>query len=555
MSTTLYQIYESVASALAPAVSGVRRYARAHKAIATVVVLVVLGGAWYAYRASTSTAGETSYVLGAVERGTIVSSVTGSGQIIANQTLNVTPQVSGQVTYVGVTPGEHVAAGTLIAQIDPTDALNAVRDAKASLSSAELALEKTQDSADAVASSRSDLVSLYLDLPGVVTGLSTIANTLSDNQYLPGNLGTTAGETYRTQAISDNTAAQDAYAVALAAYENADVPDANASQLAALLANAQRAVTLAQTAVGSANIFLTWYQNSVLRPGVPVPAAVSNDLSTLASDATKLSSHASALLSDSNTLSTQPLDASSSEISVTNAQNALSDAETTLAKYYIRAPFAGTIGSVNVHTYDQAGSSAIATLITDKQLADLSLNEVDAASIAVGDKATLTFDALPDLTLTGTVAVENPVGVVSQGVVSYDVQIALDTQDPRVKNGMTVNASIQSAVHDDALYVPSSAVKTAGGAHYVLAFDPPVATTTAPSAGSGVITTATPARIPVTTGISDDVDTEVLSGLTEGQQIVLRSSTVSGSAATAAPAATGGPRGGFGGGGALRIGG
>ncbi|MBU6321599.1 efflux RND transporter periplasmic adaptor subunit [Patescibacteria group bacterium] len=558
MATTFYQLWHSARSTFGPGIARVRGYAGKHKVLTAVVAIVVLGGAWYAYGAATSTAGETRYYFGTVARGTIVSAVTGSGQITANQTLSLTPQVSGQVTYVGVTPGEKVAAGTLIAEIDPTDALKTVRDAQTSLESAQLSLQKTEQSANAVESSRTDLVNLYLDLPDVVTGLENIADRLSGNQFLPNNIGTHGGEAYRQQALSDNTAAQSAYTVALAAYQNADVPDADASQLAALLANAQKAVTLAQTAVGSANIFLTWYQNSALTPGAPVPASVTSDLATLSSDASKLSSHNSALLSDTNSLSTEPLDQASSELSVTQAKNALQDAENTLAKYYIRAPFDGTIGAVNVHTYDQAGSGAVATLITAKQIADLSVNEVDAAKIAVGDKATLTFDAIPGLTLTGTVAILNPVGTVTQGVVSYDVQISLDAQDARVKTGMSVNASIESAVHEGALFVPSGAVKTTNGQSYVLAFVPPLATTTADATG-GVVTAAAPARVPVAVGISDDLNTEILSGLSEGQQIVVRSAAGAGAAAAAAPAtrtggATGGNRG-FGGGGAVRIGG
>ncbi len=143
-------------------------------------------------------------------------------------------------------------------------------------------------------------------------------------------------------------------------------------------------------------------------------------------------------------------------------------------------------------------------------------------------------------------------GAVTQGVVSYGVQITLDTQDSRVKAGMTVNADIQTAVHANVLTVPSGAVKTVNGSSYVLVFNPPLA-----SAGgiSGVTSTVAPVQVPVTVGISDDTNVEILSGLTAGEQVVTR--TIAPGATTAAAttgtaaragATTGAARGGFGGG-------
>ncbi len=125
---------------------------------------------------------------------------------------------------------------------------------------------------------------------------------------------------------------------------------------------------------------------------------------------------------------------------------------------------------------------------------------------------------------------------------------------------MTVNADIQTAAHTDALYVPSSAVKTLNGVSYVQAFTPPLTDTT----GTAVPSTVLPTQIPVTTGISDDTNIEILSGVTEGQQVVTRTTTSTTAAKTtaAAPSATsligGGGNRTFGGGGAtgaIRIGG
>jgi macrolide-specific efflux system membrane fusion protein len=159
----------------------------------------------------------------------------------------------------------------------------------------------------------------------------------------------------------------------------------------------------------------------------------------------------------------------------------------------------------------------------------------------------------------------DPVGAVSQGVVSYDVKISFDAQNAQVKSGMTVNANIQTGVHQNVLTVPSGAIKTAGTQSYVLAFVPPIATSTSAASSAqtaqGITTDQVPQQIAVQVGLSDDTNTEITSGLTDGQQIVVRTTTGAPTAATAsrpgAGAAAGGAARGFGGGGggAIRIGG
>ena len=240
-----------------------------------------------------------------------------------------------------------------------------------------------------------------------------------------------------------------------------------------------------------------------------------------------------------------PLDIQSDQLSIQQQQNALDQAEDALADYTITAPISGTIANLDLNVGDTVGSGTnAATLITNQDIADLSLNEVDAAKVQAGQNATLTFDAIPNLSLTGTVVDVSPLGTVSSGVVSYDVKIGFTTQDPRVKAGMTVDADIETAVHENVLEVPAGAVQTQNGQSYVLAFNPPLSTTST----TGVTTSQTPEEHP---GYHrhhrrHHTNTEIDSGLTAGQQIVSR--TTGSNTASAATTAT--TRGGFGGGGA-----
>ena len=106
-----------------------------------------------------------------------------------------------------------------------------------------------------------------------------------------------------------------------------------------------------------------------------------------------------------------------------------------------------------------SGTSAI-TFITQSDVTSISLSEEDITKIKLGQKAVLTFDAISGLTVAGQVTEIDTIGTVSQGVVSYNVQITFDTQDSRIKPGMSVNANVITNVEQNVLTVPNSAVKT-----------------------------------------------------------------------------------------------
>jgi len=581
--------------------SAAKKYAFAHKIISGIVLVVVLGGGWYTYVHLTSTSGQTRYILGSVASSTIISTVSESGQVSASDTLTITPQVSGQVISVDVTPGEQVSAGQSIAEIDPTNALQAVQSAKENLQSAQLALQKLQEPATTLTltqqqnnitqsqqalttlyqSSYSDVINTFVDLPAIISGLQDVdlgneaAGASQWNiDYYESQVSkySTEATAYRDTAYNDYTAARASYDQTFADYQTLpSTPDQ--TTITNILQETSSTTAAIATAVKSANNLIQFYNDQLTENGSTPKPIAATQITNLNSYLSKAQTHINTLLGDINSLTSDqqsitiaeqtlaqtqtgadPLDIQSDQLSVQKAQEALDQANQTLAEYYVTAPFAGQIASVPVNQYDQAGSgTTLATLVTTKQYADLSLNEVDAAKIQLGNKATITFDAIPTLTLTGTVAQIDPVGTVSQGVVTYDVKISFDTQDSRVKTGMSVNAAIQTAVAENVLTVPSAAIKTTNGASYVTVFNPPIAASAVTSAGSqGVVSATAPKSVPVTIGISDNTNTQILSGLTPGEQIVVRTttgSTATVSAAAAATSRTTGAGGGFGGGG------
>ncbi|MFN3301965.1 MAG: efflux RND transporter periplasmic adaptor subunit [Patescibacteria group bacterium] len=221
------------------------------------------------------------------------------------------------------------------------------------------------------------------------------------------------------------------------------------------------------------------------------------------------------------------LDIRAKKIAIQQKEDALITAKENLIDCYIYAPFDGIIADVKVKKNDMVSTGTVlASIITQQKIAEISLNEVDAAKVKVGQKATLTFDALPDLTLTGKVIEIDTVGTVSQGVVSYGVKIALDTEDERIKPSMSVTADIIVDAKSDVLVLPNNAIKSSAGIHYVELIEiPKEKKQEFLNSRTGIILPSPPKIQQIEIGISNDNLTEILSGLKEGDIVI--SSTIS----------------------------
>ena len=108
----------------------------------TVIVAVAVGGYFVYQKFNGNGQSTVRYVTSVATNGNIIVSVAGTGQVSVSNQVDIKPKASGQITYVGVTVGQEVKAGTSIAQIDASDALKSVRDAQANLESAKLSLDK-----------------------------------------------------------------------------------------------------------------------------------------------------------------------------------------------------------------------------------------------------------------------------------------------------------------------------------------------------------------------------------------------------------------------------
>ncbi len=131
---------------------------------------------------------------------------------------------------------------------------------------------------------------------------------------------------------------------------------------------------------------------------------------------------------------------------MTNAQAQVTGAEAALADLELRAPFPGTVTRLSLRAGEWVTPASEAVTLAD--LATLyvettDVNEIDAARLSVGDSVTVTFDALPDLTVSGKIERIGLQAAEGSGV-NYTVVIGLHELPEALRWGMTAFVDIEA---------------------------------------------------------------------------------------------------------------
>jgi len=456
-----------------------------YKIISGFVFVALLAiGYWYLFGNSTT----TSYVFASVEKRDIVTSVDGSGQIEGTHQVEVVSEASGIVTKISVKPGDEVVSGQILAELDRRLASIKLEQAQISYEQAEFDLKKTKQSlVDTKAEQNLSLTNKEVSLNSLVTASPDKYNHDTDIVKLTGFYDSTIKGTYTIETYGCSGGV--CYWITGLEY-GGDIVD---------LGNAKK--------LGTRGLYISFTSMPITGQKwtveVPSPLA-SGYLSTS-------NSYNEAVQNAKTTIANQELSVESSELSLRNAKLSLASAKMDYDNTYVRAPFAGQIGKIAIKVGEQIGSgTSVATLSAKDMQAHITLNEVDAASVVVGQKVNLTFDALSDINIVGSVSQIDTIGTESSGVVLFDVYIAFDTKDARIKSGMSASAKIVTKESIGVASVPASAVKTINNKSYVETQDE-----------NGDIK-----KVFVKAGLSDDSFVEILEGLSLGQKVITK--TVSG---------------------------
>lgn len=174
----------------------------------------------------------------------------------------------------------------------------------------------------------------------------------------------------------------------------------------------------------------------------------------------------------------------------------------------VRSLAKGTVANLAVASGQQVDTTDSALLI--EQQADvwvkIKVNEVNIAKIELGQKAEMILDAWPDKTYQGEVKRIDQVGVLDQGVVVYSVYLVISDADKKILPGMTVSVDIELERKEAVLVVPNKAVKIYQGDKAVQVMDEKT---------DQVI------YLPVQVGSKGLMNTEIVLGLKEGQEIIV----------------------------------
>lgn len=183
----------------------------------------------------------------------------------------------------------------------------------------------------------------------------------------------------------------------------------------------------------------------------------------------------------------------------------LAAAQAARDKGILRAPLDGVVTAVNKKSGELVTSAdVVVELLSPHYQVTVDVPETDIGKIAWQQKATVTLDAFSDRPLTGAVVAIDPASTEVQDVVYYTVTVALDPSEVPVRAGLTATVSIRTAERPAAIFVPVRALRTRAGEKYVRIL-----------AGKEV------REVPVRVGLKTTAGVEILSGLTEGQIIIV----------------------------------
>jgi macrolide-specific efflux system membrane fusion protein len=217
---------------------------------------------------------------------------------------------------------------------------------------------------------------------------------------------------------------------------------------------------------------------------------------------------AQSLQSAQTSLNNQPSNVQSAQNSLNNAQTAVATAQTNLDNAVIKATVAGVVTTIGAQVGETASSTSTTGFIVIANTGSMALHgtigESDVVKLKVGQVATVTVDAIGTAKMTGKVTSLDPVATISGGVPVYGVDVTIDLPNQSVRPGMSGTANVIIASSPNALTVPNLAVKTASGKRYLT-----------------VMKDGQPVDTDVTFGLSNDTVTEVLTGVQEGDVVVL----------------------------------
>jgi HlyD family secretion protein len=476
-----------------------------------------------------------------VSRRTVTASVTGTGSLVPMAQANVNFKVSGSLIEIDATVGSRVTAGQVLARVDATAENQALAAAQANLQVAQANLQAvetplTSSQISQLQHSLAIAQQSYNDTVAQVNFTNTQdasqvtadKNQLGiDQQILNNSLSYQLDLQALASAKTTLQAAVDTFnadGCAPFAYPFTS-PPAPAPCLAdfTTVSSDQTAVNIAQGKVTLDAATVNADQSKLNVDSARQQQDLINGQHSINAAAAQVTSARDQLNTQTQT---KPNQIAAAQAQLASAQAAVQTAQQNLDATTLVSPMNGTVNAINGVVGESVGPGSGSTPEAPGTQAPLPASgvstsfmvigndsgmevvvpfaESDAARVASNQDVQVTFDAVPSASIAGKVIAVASSATVASGVVNYYATISLDQGDAALKEGMTSNATVVVSSATNVLTVPDLAITRLGGQAYVNVY----------SNGKQVQT-------PIETGVVGDTYTEVTSGLTEGEQIVI----------------------------------
>jgi multidrug resistance efflux pump len=360
-----------------------------------------------------------------------------TGEVLPAASVTVSAQAGGTAEEVLVGPGDGVAAGDLLVQLDASEAELAVARAHVALETAQtrLALLQARPRPEEVAVAQAQVEAAK---PAVDQALAQL------DQLMAGSLSAeiVAARAQVTQAEIDDLVAYEWHEDTMKCF-NVNIPGQEKRQVCPLLGPQEEKARLRMEAAGEAldaaeaNLYTLLNQRD---DRIRVAESV-------VESAKEQQSAAEAQLAQAK-VGASPEEIAAAEAAVQQAEVTLEKAQVALQRTEVRAPMGGTVGTVEVRAHELiAPGQPLITLgdLDTLRVETTDLDEIDVARVKVGQSVDITFDALPNQVFTGQVRRISPVAESSGGGVNYTAIIELEELDEAVRWGMTAFVDIEAA--------------------------------------------------------------------------------------------------------------
>jgi len=471
----------------------------------------------------------STYNLVEVKKGSLVEEVSATGNVEFPTKIDLRFKNSGRLVLVNVKDGQNVSKGQLLAKQDTSYLDAQVLEMKAGIELQKAKLDQLIGgySNEEITLSEIALENVKKDYINIKTQQETLVSNAYKNllNSTPEALPSGGQSDYTAPTISGNYEKNIEGRITISVYYTGNGPSFTTSGI--VNGNGIVTTTTPQP-IGDSGLYIKFPSTSstnVTEWTIDIPNKKASNYITnnnayeaaLKTQASALSSAQSLIDQKTAELALKKAPARNYDISVYEAQ--VDQAESLLQKIeaqrnelMIFAPSSGFVTKINGDVGETVSPDmTIVSFIPEGSL-QLKLNIIEdkIVDIKIGQEAKITFDAIPNEKFIAKVVSIDLVETISGGSVYYQTTIICEKPDERIKSGMTANVLITTDISEDVLYIPTVAIQNKDGKKIVQVLENKKI----------VIKEVDP-------GIKNSIGmTEIKSGLSEGEQIVLSNISV-----------------------------